>query len=148
MRIDLPFLIALTIGMASLFSCSDANDSCSAPKLAPVQPNGSSPLASAMVVMDNQLQSTLESVLSDSSKSWSGLTLVNHDLQGLTPTDASMINEHFEAHAPLYALAIEQFNNAPSAEHFNAVVDACANCHHGTCPGPLERIAKRRVNPN
>jgi hypothetical protein len=145
MRSFLPWtggLIALTIGVLS--SCTSNSTECAAPKLAPNQPNGSSPLASTMVAMDAQLQSTLQAVLADPNHGWNSRTLVAHDLLGLEPTDNSMINAHFEEHAPLYALAIEQFNNAPSSVHFNAVVDACADCHHGTCPGPLERIEKRR----
>ena len=97
-----------------------------------------------MVAMDAQLQSNLQAVLADPNHDWSSRTLVSHNLLGIEPTDESMINAHFQEHAPLYALAIEQFNNAPSSVHFNAVVDACADCHHGTCPGPLERIEKRR----
>jgi len=125
-------------------SCQPNSTECAAPKLAPNQPNGSSPLASSMVAMDAQLQATLQAVLADPNHDWSSQTLASPNLLGLEPTDESMINTHFEEHAPLYALAIEQFNNAPSSEHFNAVVDACADCHHGTCPGPLERIEKRR----
>lgn len=130
-----------------LFSqgCAEESPSCSAPRLAPNQPNGSSPLAAAMVAMDGQLQQTLQAVMEDPSHSWEGQTLVSHALLGLEPTDASMVNEHFQSHAPLYQLAIDQFNAQPSASHFNAVVTACENCHLGTCPGPLERIAKRRA---
>jgi hypothetical protein len=128
--------------------CADESSSCTAPRLAPNQPNGSSPLAAAMVAMDGQLQQTMQAVMSDPSHSWKGQTLISHALLGLEPTDESMVNDHFESHAPLYQLAIEQFNAQPSASHFNAVVTACENCHLGTCPGPLERIAKRRVEPS
>ena len=49
----------------------------------------------------------------------------------------------FEPKPRFMRLAIEQFNESPSADRFNAVVDACTNCHLGTCPGPIERIEKR-----
>ncbi|MDA0939396.1 MAG: hypothetical protein O2990_00185 [Bacteroidetes bacterium] len=124
--------------------CSPQAESGSAPKLAPNQPNGSSPLASNMVAMDGQLQATLEAVMADPEHSWEGRSLMSHELLGLEPTDASMVNAHFEEHAPLYSLAIKQFNSSPSAQTYNAVVQACTDCHLGTCPGPLERIAKRR----
>ena len=126
-------------------SCERTQAEGGAPRLAPNQPNGSSPLASAMVAMDAQLQHTLEAVLTDPSHTWEGRSLAAHALTGLEPTDDSMLNSHFEAHAPLYLLAIDQFNDAPSAATFNAVVQACTDCHLGTCPGPLDRIAKRRA---
>ena len=93
-----------------------------APRLAPNQPNGNSALASAMVAMDSQLQATLTAVMADPDHSWEGRRLVEHDLLGLDPTDDSMINGHYLEHAPLYALAVAQFNAHPSADHFNAVV--------------------------
>jgi len=97
-----------------------------------------------MVAMDSQLQVVLETVMADPNHAWEGYTLASHDLLALEPTDNSMVNAHFTTHAPLYLQAIAQFNEAPSADHFNAVVSACADCHHGTCPGPLNRIEKRR----
>ena len=134
----------LVLGLTLLSACDQTASTCAAPKLAPNQPNGSSALASAMVAMDSQLQVVLEAVMADPNHAWEGHTLASHDLLALEPTDASMINGHFTTHAPLYLQAIAQFNEAPSADHFNAVVTACADCHHGTCPGPLGRIEKRR----
>ena len=134
----------LALGLSLFSACGQTESSCTAPKLAPNQPNGSSALASAMVAMDSQLQIVLEAVLADPNHAWAGFTLESHDLLALEPTDASMVNGHFTTHAPLYLQAIAQFNKAPSAGHFNAVVSACADCHHGTCPGPLTRIEKRR----
>ena len=134
----------LALGLSLFSACGQTESSCTAPKLAPNQPNGSSALASAMVAMDSQLQIVLEAVMADPNHVWEGFTLESHDLLALDPTDASMVNGHFTTHAPLYLQAIAQFNKAPSAGHFNAVVSTCADCHHGTCPGPLTRIEKRR----
>ena len=134
----------LALGLSLFSACGQTESSCTAPKLAPNQPNGSSALASAMVAMASQLQIVLEAVMADPNHVWEGFTLESHDLLALEPTDASMVNGHFTTHAPLYLQAIAQFNKAPSAGHFNAVVSACADCHHGTCPGPLTRIEKRR----
>ena len=121
---------------------------CEGPKLAPNQPNGSSALASVMVAMDSQLEVMHASAMTNPNHNWIGQRLTNHDLLGHDPTDASMINAHYEGHAPSYTKAIEQFNASPSAEHFNAIVTACSQCHQGTCPGPLSRIEKRRVPLN
>ena len=130
--------------LALLSACETKECHETKPKLAPNQPNGSSALASAMVAMDGQLQMVLEGVMADPEKEWGKYTLPSHNLFALEPTDGSMINGHYMTHAPLYLQAIQQFNQTPSKEHFNAVVSACADCHHGTCPGPLTRIEKRR----
>ena len=134
----------LALGLSLFSACGQTESSCTAPTHAPNQPNGASALATAMVAMDSQLQIVLEAVMADPNHVWEGFTLESHDLLALEPTDASMVNGHFTTHAPLYLQAIAQFNKAPSAGHFNAVVSACADCHHGTCPGPLTRIEKRR----
>jgi hypothetical protein len=138
-------LVAL-LGVAIVQCGNPETSTCKGPKLAPNQPNGSSALASVMVAMDSQLEVIQRSVMTNPDHDWSGQQLIVHDLLGHDPTDASMINAHFGEHAPLYIKAIEQFNAAPSAEHFNAIVKACSQCHQGTCPGPLERIEKRRVS--
>ena len=114
------------------------------PQLAPSQPNGLSELAGTMVAMDDQLAHLLKDMDAEGF-SWEGKSLDMHSLMDRHPTDETMVNGHFEDHAPLYRKAISQFNASPSAQAFNHVVDACKNCHLGTCPGPLERIAKRRV---
>lgn len=140
--------LSVLLGTALAQCGSPDAASCAAPKLAPNQPNGSSALASVMVAMDSQLEVMHSSAMTDPNHDWSEQQLIVHDLLGHNPTDASMMNAHFGEHAPLYTKAIAQFNASPSAEHFNAVVTACSQCHHGTCPGPLERIEKRRVSLN
>lgn len=143
MREQLNIMGAILPILAILAGCGNAWSP--SPTLAPNQPNGSSPLASAMVAMDAQLLQTLDAVMADSSHSWEGRRLMSHDFLALAPTDASMLNGHFEAQAPIYHLAIEQFNASPSAKHYNEVVASCTQCHLGTCPGPLDRIAKREI---
>ena len=123
------------LGM-SLSQCgSDEAAVCARPKLAPNQPNGSSALASVMVAMDSQLEAMHNSAMTVPNYNWKGQRLLVHDLLGHVPTDGSMINAHYEANAPLYTKAIEQFNASPSADHFNAIVEVCSQCHQGTCLG-------------
>ena len=97
-----------------------------------------------MVAMDDQLARILKDMDTEGF-SWEGQSLDAHTLMDRHPTDETMVNGHCEGHAPLYRQAIAQFNASPSAQSFNHVVDACKNCHLGTCPGPLGRIEKRRV---
>ena len=137
--------IACCAGLILAIGCaSDRAPSSPQPRLAPSQPNGLSELAGTMVAMDNQLARILKN-MDETGFSWENQSLDVHSLLDRHPTDGSMVNRHFEDHAPLYRQAIDQFNASPSAEAFNHVVDACKSCHLGTCPGPLERIEKRRV---
>ena len=132
-------------GLILAFGCaSEPAPSSPQPRLAPSQPNGLSELAGTMVAMDDQLARILEN-MDETGFSWENQSLDAHSLLDRHPTDSSMVNRHFEDHAPLYRQAIAQFNASPGAEAFNHVVDACKNCHLGTCPGPLGRIEKRRV---
>ena len=137
--------IACCVGLILAFGCaSDPAPSSPQPRLAPSQPNGLSELAGTMVAMDDQLARILKN-MDETGFSWENQSLDVHSLLDRHPTDGSMVNRHFEDHTPLYRQAIAQFNASPGAEAFNHVVDACKNCHLGTCPGPLERIEKRRV---
>lgn len=136
---------ACCAGLILAFGCaSEPAPSSPQPRLAPSQPNGLSELAGTMVAMDDQLARILEN-MDETGFSWENQSLDAHSLLDRHPTDSSMVNRHFEDHAPLYRQAIAQFNASPGAEAFNHVVDACKNCHLGTCPGPLGRIEKRRV---
>lgn len=136
---------ACCAGLILAFGCaSEPAPSSPQPRLAPSQPNGLSELAGTMVAMDDQLARILEN-MDETGFSWENQSLDAHSLLDRHPTDGSMVNRHFEDHAPLYRQAIAQFNASPGAEAFNHVVDACKNCHLGTCPGPLGRIEKRRV---
>jgi len=133
------------LGLVLALGCTtDRAPSSMNARLAPSQPNGLSELAGTMVAMDDQLAHILTN-MDQVGFSWEGQSLDAHSLLDRHPTDATMVNGHFEDHAPLYRQAIAQFNASPSAQAFNHVVDACKNCHLGTCPGPLERIEKRRV---
>ena len=133
-----------TAWVLALGCASEPAPSTMQPQLAPSQPNGLSELAGTMVAMDDQLARLLKD-MGVEGFSWEGKSLDVHSLMDRHPTDATMVNGHFEDHAPLYRQAIAQFNASPSAQAFNHVVAACKNCHLGTCPGPLERIEKRRV---
>ena len=135
---------ACCTGLILVFGCaSEPAPSTLQPRLAPSQPNGLSELAGTMVTMDDQLARILKNMVQEGS-TWETQFLDVHSLLDRNPTDDSMVNRHFEDHAPLYRQAITQFNASPSAEAYNQVVDACKSCHLGTCPGPLERIEKRR----
>ena len=66
-----------------------------------------------------------------------------HKFLELAPTDGSMLIEGFQAFTMAFERHVAEFNAAPDAAKYAAVVGGCEACHMRSCPGPLERIAKR-----
>lgn len=133
----------LMAGVALLSQCGGA-PSVPAPRLAPLQPNRSSALAEAMREADADLVRVRAAFLEEQS-GWAGAQLTPHDFNALTPTDSSMLVDGFQALAIAYQKRVLDFNAAPSADAYSAVVTGCVSCHQKACPGPLERIAKREL---
>ena len=63
----------------------------------------------------------------------------------LEPTDSTMLVDGFQALSMAFERYVDEFNTAPNAETYAAVVGGCEACHLRSCPGPLERIAKRHL---
>lgn len=130
-------------GVALLSQCGGA-PSAPAPRLAPLQPNRSSDLAEAMREADGELVHLRQAFLEEGAD-WAGTQLTVHDFNALMPTDSSMLVDGFQALAMAYQKRVLDFNAAPSAAAYSAVVTGCLSCHQKACPGPLERIAKREL---
>lgn len=133
-------IIALTLGLA--FCGGEPNHPQA--KLAPPQPNHSSELAIAMRAMDDELVSLLARHAEEYA--WDGAALTPMDLTQLMPTDSSMLVEGYTAFAMAFGKHIEAFNAAPGPDTYSDVVSGCLSCHMQACPGPIERINKRRLN--
>ena len=56
-----------------------------------------------------------------------------------------MLVEGFRALTMAFERHVAEFNAAPDAEKYQSVVGGCEACHLRSCPGPLERIAKRTL---
>jgi hypothetical protein len=126
-------------------SCSSSSESSQNqnPCLAPAQPNRTSELAQAMRDIDLELQSVL-AVLSAGEEA-TDFRLTEHDFSKLQPTDSTMLVVGFQALSIAFSSHVSNFNHTPSKETYMAVVGGCVSCHQKACPGPLERIAKRRL---
>ncbi len=59
----------------------------------------------------------------------------NHDF-----TDDSFHREYFNPMADAFLLSVKKFDETPSIEHYEIVVNSCKSCHISMCPGPLELI--------
>jgi len=120
------FLMTLAL---SLVQCAGGGEAPpSAPRLAPAQPNVSSELALSMRDLDAELVSIRERLIAGEDIADARFT--EHNFLELAPTDSSMLIEGFQA----FTMA-----------KYEAVVGGCEACHMRSCPGPLERIAKRTL---
>lgn len=136
-------VMGLLLGVLVLAQCTPGEGQPHK-KLAPVQPNHTSELAEAMRQLDAELVVFRDRFL-EGDKSWSEAAFTEYDLNNLTPTDSSMFVEGYTAFALAFHKTVSDFNRAPGPDTYSGVVSGCESCHQKACPGPLERIAKRRL---
>ncbi|MBI1306057.1 MAG: hypothetical protein GC181_05525 [Bacteroidetes bacterium] len=69
------------------------------------------------------------------------------NLTSSKPTTPGTVNQTFKEHSAAYALVMEQLQSGDSSMtyRFNKGVDACIDCHHSFCGGPIPRIEKLRI---
>ena len=114
------------------------------PRLAPKQPNYTSELAQSMRDLDAELLEIRELLVAGEGAD--GRHLTEYQFTSLEPTDSSMLVDGFQAMSMAFSHYVAEFNAAPTAETYSAVVGGCEACHLRSCPGPLQRIAKRYLN--
>ena len=114
------------------------------PRLAPAQPNYTSELAQSMRDLDAELLEIRE--LLEAGEDVEGMRFTEYQFTALHPTDSSMLVDGFQALSMAFSHHVAEFNAAPAAETYSAVVGGCEACHMRSCPGPLQRIAKRYLS--
>ena len=61
-------------------------------------------------------------------------------------TDSSFQKEGFNTMADALLLAAKNFDEYPSVDNYEIVVNTCRSCHEYMCPGPLEMINTLDLN--
>ena len=61
-------------------------------------------------------------------------------------TDSSFQKEGFNPMADALLLAAKNFDEYPSVDNYEIVVNTCKSCHEYMCPGPLEMINTLDLN--
>ena len=61
-------------------------------------------------------------------------------------TDSSFQREGFNPMADALLLAAKNFDEYPSLDNYEIVVNTCRSCHEYMCPGPLEMINTLDLN--
>ncbi len=109
-----------------------------------INPNGHSELAYRMRSMLADLGARRKSLAAGEKPA--ALPLADHTrIRCSWPTTASDRNPANDGMAVLYLQRVEAFNEAPTPQSFNAVIDGCVTCHNETCRGPLAAIEPLRL---
>ncbi len=61
-------------------------------------------------------------------------------------TDSSFVKPHIKPMSESFAYAIEQFNIDPNSSNYSTIINNCLSCHQLSCPGPVVRINKLKLN--
>lgn len=146
----------LVCGVILLSRCSNEADQKAIEKakadslascVKPVNPNGDSELSVLMREMMTSAQSMKELVKQGSlPEQFPEAFLKIHTAK---PTDSETKKESFDGFADNYISNLQTLYKSPKEEltnNYNAVINACVNCHQQHCPGPLKAINKLKIN--
>jgi hypothetical protein len=110
-----------------------------------INPNGASELAALMRVMQHDLATARDAILSGASVP--SMSAAHAKMRCAWPTDPSDRNASFDALAQVYVGAVQALETAPPeaqrAAH-DRVLDTCVACHQTTCLGPIPAIQALR----
>lgn len=120
------------------FSCGNSEE-CKSPKDGKVVSiaNNPSELAQLMRDMDSRL---IEISENSTDTDWSSLEFEFPAVTELEPTTESMITSAVEAQSRAFEAIKAAYNDNPSREGYELIIQGCLNCHYQSCPGPIERI--------
>lgn len=112
----------------------------------PVNPNGDSELALLMRAMRDTAANFKEMIKAGKVPGrFPELFLKIHSAQ---PTDNETKKPSFDGFADGYLSALKALsgsNSSNAKSNYNALVQACENCHSEHCPGPLSAIRKLKL---
>ncbi|MBN8692056.1 MAG: hypothetical protein J0L69_02615 [Bacteroidetes bacterium] len=117
--------------------------SCAKP---PINPNGDSELALLMRAMRDSTKSFKEMIMA--GKVPAKFPDVFLKIHSAAPTDSETKKPSFDGFATAYLNSLTQLSKSKTSDaklNYNAVVQACENCHSEHCPGPISTIRKLKL---
>ena len=118
-----------------LLSC---NSSDSEIKRTIIDPNDASEMALLMRQMSDDLDIIKNKILN--GEDIIGDQLQFSQIHKMKTTDESFLSEGLNQMSIGFDLVVNNFNENPSRDNYNTIVNNCIGCHKGMCPGPLSRI--------
>jgi hypothetical protein len=143
-------LIALSLVLTFVFSCSQEQEEQSASKKEVYNPNGDSELALAMRQSFEQTEEIKRAIEKGDFTIPEGYVENLQLFHSATPTDPEVKTELYSQFSnSLYLIA----NDLVSASDLNqrkevyqTLISTCISCHQKFCPGPIVRIKKLNLN--
>ena len=120
-----------------LLSC---NSSDSEIKRTIIDPNDASEMALLMRQMSDDLDIIKNKILN--GEDIIGDQLQFSQIHKMKTTDESFLSEGLTQMSIGFDLVVNNFNENPSRDKYNTIVNNCISCHKCMCPGPLSRINK------
>lgn len=111
-----------------------------------LNPNGDSELALLMREMRDSAVSFKEMI--KAGKIPDKFPEIFLKIHTAAPTDSETKKPSFNGYADAYLNSLKELsksNNSNAKLNYNAVVQACENCHSEHCPGPLSAIRKLKL---
>jgi len=109
-----------------------------------IDPNPTSEMAQLMRDMTNELASIRERLINEEDLDQNLLNFALIHEQEVT--DPSFQKPHIQPMSEAYAYAVETFNENPTKSNYTAIVNNCLSCHQLSCPGPVVRIKKLKLD--
>jgi hypothetical protein len=131
-------LFILSIGISSCNSTEYSN------KVGIIDPNNSSEMALLMRKMTNKLESIKDRL--DKNKIINKNELDFALIHEQEFTDSSFNQPHIRRMSESYAYSIDVFNDNPVKKNYSSIINSCMNCHQLSCPGPIVKIQKLKLN--
>jgi hypothetical protein len=115
---------------------SNSDSSCTI-----MDPNNTKPMALAMRTMAGNADKAKQLILQGERIDSTNWPMIRFSV--VEPTDPSVLEPLFYENATLYYKAHNLLYSAEDQQAaYNAVIDACVNCHQSYCSGPLKKIRK------
>lgn len=63
-------------------------------------------------------------------------------------TNPDEIGPKFQGFAKGWLMEVETMRTTPTNDNYNAIMNACVNCHKAYCPGPIPKIKRLKIIPD
>lgn len=143
------YLIILSFILGLVYSCAESEGYESQFKHPDdiVNPNGDSELALVMRNLHFEADKVRAKLENNEHVDLSKLRGLTVQLTTAVPTDSNVLDSDYYM---LSDLLLKELDDIPEGQdqkvEFNGLVETCVTCHRNTCPGPIDKINKLRVN--
>lgn len=112
-----------------------------------VNPNGDSELAIVMRNLHYEADIVRAAIEKGEEADFTKLKELSDRLTTSVPTDSNVLDEDYYMMSGLVQSKVNEIlESSDPAIEFDGLVSTCITCHRSTCPGPIGKIEKLRIN--